>query len=155
MSTEIAAALFATSEPLLLPLAPPQYTRHGTDYLNVAFGDERELIDPARERLHGYDFDTFVGTGLSGTLVVPLLARNMGKRFLIVRKEEDTKNHSTHKVEGYLGQRWIFVDDLTSSGDTRSRVTDVVNSISASTKFIGTYLYGTTFTPPSFSAAYP
>src|SRR5690242_12227601 len=54
--------------------------------------------------------DTLVGSGLSGTLVVPSLARACDVPFwAIVRKEKTT--HTSRLVEGAIGDRWLFVDD--------------------------------------------
>jgi hypoxanthine phosphoribosyltransferase len=72
------------------------------------------------------DFDTMVGTGLSGALVVPTLARATKKLFAIVRKDDDLLSHHETKVEGTIGERWIFVDDFVSSGATLRRVVQAI-----------------------------
>lgn len=116
--------------------------RHGARYLEKAFAPG--LIEDARARLAGIDFDTMVGTGISGALVVGVLGRALGKNFAVVRKENDTvmSNHSGHAIEGLLGKRWVFVDDLIASGATRARVLRVVKETDDETKFVGTYTYG-------------
>jgi adenine/guanine phosphoribosyltransferase-like PRPP-binding protein len=91
------------------------------------------------------EYDTVVGTGLSGALAVQEVARRLGKRYLVVRKPNDG-THSWLPVFGHLGRRWLFVDDLVGSGKTFTRVYDGVNNISASynnweTEFVGTALY--------------
>lgn len=118
-------------------------SRHGCNYLTRAH-DLPELIAKAKERLAGIDFDTFVGTGLSGTIAAPVLAYALNKKFLIVRKASDAElqNHSGHSSEGHLGARWVFVDDLISSGDTFRRVADVVGATDPDTRYAGIYLYG-------------
>lgn len=84
--------------------------------------DPSALVRWAEAELRYVDFDTMVGTGLSGTLVVPLLARALGKHFAIIRKP-DERSHSRGQIyHGTIGRRWIFVDDFISTGATRGRV---------------------------------
>jgi hypothetical protein len=82
----------------------------------------------AERLLKDVDYDTLVGTGLSGALVVPYLARRLGKRALIIRKPGEG-SHSSIKAEGTLGHRWIFVDDFISTGDTFFRVLSTIKDI--------------------------
>lgn len=71
---------------------------------------------------HGIKFDAVVFTGYSGALVGPLVAAQMGKSPIFVRKENEP-NHSTWKVEGeHDVQRYVIVDDFVSSGKTVERV---------------------------------
>lgn len=90
------------------------------------------------------EFDTLVGTGLSAALVLPTLAHRADKHFAIVRKPEDS-THSCHALEGQLGKRWIFVDDLMESGATFVRVWDAIEGVRINrgfdTKFQGGLLY--------------
>lgn len=72
-------------------------------------------------------YDTMVGTGLSGALIVPQLARELDKHFMIVRKEAED-HHSSIVLEGKLGKRWLFVDDLISTGTTAQRVYDEIRN---------------------------
>src|SRR6266498_3813511 len=104
-------------------------TDYTPDYLEPAFAPDRILLRAARE-LRGVDFDTMVGTGLSGTLVVPILARAMGKKFLIVRKGDDVHNHSPYRrVVGTLGAKWLFVDDFVATGKTLRHVKDTIRAL--------------------------
>lgn len=87
------------------------------------------------------EFDSIVGTGLSGALVVPTLARELGKHWAIVRKSNDG-SHSMNRIEGTIGTRWLFVDDLIASGNTEQRVKSaVLGATFGDAKYIGTYLY--------------
>lgn len=98
-----------------------------TGYMDKAFRDPGEIIDGARKALRGVRYDTLVGTGMSGAVIVPTLARALRKKFLIVRKDEDTmSSHSNLKWVGELGKRWVFVDDFISGGGTYARVRDGV-----------------------------
>lgn len=111
-----------------------------TDYLEKAFEIDRILSEiPMAVPL--YDVDAFVGTGLSGTLVVPVLAHVYHKRFGIVRKE-GVPNHSWHKVESNMWEtdRWLFVDDCVCSGRTEQHVMQAMTA-EGYTFCIGRYLY--------------
>lgn len=122
------------------PGLPPGAVRHGLTYLDRAFGDASALLSDARVALQGLDFDTMVGVGLSGALVIPLLARAMGKMFAIVRKNGDDAHGA--RIEGYTGARWIFVDDLISTGSTRGHAKQWMDKRRPDAKLIGTYTYG-------------
>lgn len=120
-----------------------------SSYLEGAFETPEFMISKATKVLDGIEFDTMIGTGLSGTLVVPLIARAMGKAFAIVRKPNDS-SHRERAVEGYVGERWIFVDDFVSSGDTLNRVKEEIKNLQNgqpfgwdkfNTEYIGTYQY--------------
>lgn len=123
--------------------------RQNSSYLNVAFGSTNTLVEDALKALKGIDYDTMVGSGTSGLLVVPLLARALDKHFAIVRKPKDA-SHREVDIEGTIGDRWIFVDDFVNSGATRTRVKDTVSDIQRgargscfefTTEYVGTYEY--------------
>lgn len=103
--------------------------------------DEDHLFELACKFLLAVDFDTVVGTGMSGTIAAIKLAKMMGKRYLAVRKPNDG-SHSSQPAEGSLGKRWIFVDDLISSGATFARVWNKIESFDFDTEFVGAFLYG-------------
>jgi orotate phosphoribosyltransferase len=119
------------------------------DYLEDAF-DPDGVLARVKPLLADVQYDTLVGTGLSGSLVVPFLARALGKQYAIVRKSDHhsgdhVSQHSICPVEGTLGHRWVFVDDLICSGATRERVLDEVRRAALarewSTVYVGTVLY--------------
>jgi len=116
-------------------------TNHTCGYLDVALGDPAELVYGAMSELRGLQFDTMVGRGLSGSLVVPILARAMNKYFAIVRKPEEN-SHSGRKLEGKLGKRWIFIDDLICLGDTFKNSAKIINETKEHMVCVGIYLYG-------------
>src|SRR5258708_3313379 len=97
----------------------------GARYFKEAFQDQAELIRKARIALEGVDYDTMIGTGLSGSLVIPVLAGALDKHFAIVRKEPS--QHDSSRIVGKIGHRWIFVDDFVSSGETRNKVKGAVS----------------------------
>lgn len=116
-----------------------------SDYMDGAWDPARVARNMARElNREGVDYDTIVGTGLSGTVIVPQLARILDKYALIVRKPNDG-SHSRLPAEGKLGERWLFVDDFIYTGTTRTRVIDAVTELAAKrdykTEYVGAYLY--------------
>lgn len=104
------------------------------------------LICHAKRMLANVEYDTMVGTGLSGALVVPRMAEAMGKEWLIVRKGTDHA-HTSKPAEGTLGERWIFVDDLIDTGATERRVRRAIGAMvrrsyyRVSTRYVGAYEY--------------
>lgn len=125
----------------------------GNVCLEEAFADPNQLLTNAymafqREGVNIDQFDTMVGTGLSGSLVVPILARGMGKDFIITRKPGDSHHHGSALAEGNLNDsgKWIFVDDGIGTGTTYRRTREVVNQLAMQHNipdlFHGAYLYG-------------
>lgn len=96
--------------------------RFRTWYMDDALFDLADVIEKAKKDLAEVDFDTMVGTGFSGSIVIPSLALVMGKKFVLIRKETDDSHHGRGRLLGDLGKRWIFVDDFILSGKTRERV---------------------------------
>lgn len=113
-------------------------------YLNDLFKRSTDICDEACKRLANVEFDTFIGTGISGALIVPLLSFAMSKRFAIVRKPNDG-SHSWCRIEGTVGSRWIFVDDFIEGGSTFRRVYTAVEELTRAhvhpCDFAGTFLY--------------
>jgi hypothetical protein len=98
-----------------------------SEYMNAAFGDLDYVAGDLRRRLEGLApdepiaVDTPVGTGLSGALVVPGVARILKLNWAIVRKPNEV-THASYPFEGVLGRRWLFVDDRVETGATLRRV---------------------------------
>jgi len=101
-------------------MAPPQELRLASYFRRTL--EQEDMIEDARQHLAGVEFDTFVATGLSGTCAATVLAYALGKNYLILRKEDDTSTHDGRRAFGVLGERFIFLDDFVSSGETRRRV---------------------------------
>jgi hypothetical protein len=110
------------------------------DSLEALYREIMSESDSAAEALP----DTLVGTGISGCLAVPELARRLGLNWALVRKPNDA-SHSPWPVEGRIGKRWLFVDDLISTGRTFARIWDVLDDIREDrnfpTQFVGMFLY--------------
>lgn len=120
-------------------------TEFRTWYMDEAVFNLAEVIETAKERLKDVDFDTLVGTGFSGSIVIPSLALAMGKKFVLIRRDNDNSHHGKGRPVGQLGERWIFVDDFVSSGATRQRVltkvADWSREYDCTTEFVGQYTY--------------
>lgn len=129
-----------------------------TNYMDDALFDLPSVLHAAEQELAGLDFDTIVGTGFSGGIVIPALALSLGKKFVLIRKETDDSHHGKGKLLGQLGARWIFVDDFISSGRTRNRVKEKIEEaiigLAVETKFVGQYMYADRgFNGPKFQVA--
>jgi hypothetical protein len=106
--------------------------------------DVESLIERARTKLVGIDYDTMAGQGLSGSLIIPMLARELDKHFFIVRKDGES-SHSYEVGVGRIGKRWVFVDDFICSGKTRIQVRQNVEIFCRERRwhstFVGSFLY--------------
>jgi orotate phosphoribosyltransferase len=113
-------------------------------YSNSAFKDPETIVQDAKAEMRSIKYDTMIGTGLSGALVVPILARALGKKWAIIRKENDG-SHTNALFEGEIGSRWVFVDDFIASGATKRRVEQAVREISQMygepTTYVGAFEY--------------
>lgn len=120
-------------------------TTFRTGYFDEALNDLGTVIETAKEELANVDFDTLVGTGFSGAVVIPALALALGKNYVLIRKDNDDSHHGKGKLIGNLGKRWIFVDDFVSGGTTRNRVFEKIKEAAFdgghTTENVGGYLY--------------
>lgn len=122
--------------------------RFKTGYMDGALFDLAEVVREAIKVLRpvAREFDTIVGTGFSGGVLVPILALRLRKKFVLVRKDTDDSHHGSGRLLGELGERWIFVDDFVSTGATRRRVIDKVTTEAGyrhhPTAHVGDYHYG-------------
>lgn len=114
-------------------------------YLETALRDLDQVVCHMRELMDAIPtFDTLVGRGLSGALIVPFVARALDKHWLIVRKGNDG-SHSGELAEGTLGHQWLFMDDLIGSGSTLlatiKGVRQLCYSVGYTTELVGAYTY--------------
>jgi len=115
-------------------------------YLSEAITDQNRIVEAAKNGLDSIEFDGFVGMGLSGSIIAPLLAFILDKRFAIVRKEDRARSHSAtpHGIESGLreGDRWLFCDDFISTGQTRKTVIERIREHHVgAVEYVGDYLY--------------
>lgn len=78
------------------------------------------ILVPIRE-----EFDSIVGTGVSGVTIGSILAHCLDKHFVFIRKDSE-KSHSRFAVEGNPGYGFVVVDDLICSGSTLLGILDTV-----------------------------
>lgn len=116
-----------------------------TWYMDTALFNLQEVIEEAKGKLADVEFDTLVGTGFSGGVVIPALALAMGKKFVLIRKETDDSHHGKGRLLGELGEKWVLVDDFVSSGKTRRRILSKIEEAAeergANTECVGEYMY--------------
>lgn len=148
------------------------FVRHA-GYMTTVMSPER-VVAAAEAYLRGQLEDkrvagvTLVGTGLSGAMVVPLLAYLHQVQFAVLRKRNDN-SHSFADVnildadahlEGVFVNNgyWFFVDDIIASGATYHRVCNAIAFWEAQKQmrltFGGCFLYGGDFSDPCFFSSH-
>jgi adenine/guanine phosphoribosyltransferase-like PRPP-binding protein len=108
----------------------------------------RTLVEEMREVMDGLEFDTIIGTGLSGTVFAAKVADGIGVNFAILRKE-GVRSHSSNDIEGTIGTRWVFGDDFVATGSTCARVVEYMRENHPECEFVGAYSYGEYLTSPA------
>jgi hypothetical protein len=93
------------------------YSEEETDWIARRIGRQRPI-----------EFDTLVGIGLSGTLLLPMLADRLKCNYLALRKDKDG-SHAAGCHQGVLGKKWLFFDDLISTGSTLQKAYKKINKI--------------------------
>jgi hypothetical protein len=91
------------------------------DYFSGVYDDPDQIIASFEPHLEDREVDTLVGTGLSGGIIVPMMARHYGLEYMIVRKD-GTGTHDPSLVYGKMGQHYVIVDDFVASGSTIRRI---------------------------------
>ena len=105
-------------------------------YFRRIFEDRARVVEEAHALLADVEYDTLVGTGMSGALFVPQLAEELGKKWAIVRKESDD-THAYGKIIGELGEHYVFVDDFVETGDTLKHVTGTIIQQTRESEYVG------------------
>ncbi len=99
---------------------------HGNSYIARYFDMQETVIRDSVRVLKKYadDYDLLVCTGTSGLIITPVLAWRLKKPFAVVRKPDQSRNAGSNLIEGTVvnGQRYVWIDDFISSGETRDRV---------------------------------
>jgi hypothetical protein len=113
-------------------MAQPNIRLH-TSYLGSVLTGEglRETVDAVlafieknAERIG--TFDAIAYTGHSGALVAPIVAMELRKNLIVVRKNGENA-HSSKSCEGpYGGARYIIVDDFVATGRTVRRIVETI-----------------------------
>jgi hypothetical protein len=135
-------------------------------YFDRAFGDPDVLIkafDIAVE-FSKVEFDSMAAIGLSGHMVLPLLARHAGVPFLALRKP-DVKSHDTWGIgkhgRGTIGKKYLIVDDFVSTGRTVNNIRAAIDTVAReyncpfTPEYVGTYCYAESPSRPETSVKMP
>ena len=86
-------------------------------------------------------FEAIAVTGLSGLLVGPIVAIELGLPLIVVRKDLKCA-HSTNRVEGYAeGLKYIIIDDFVASGNTVHNIKLYIGDYSRSCKLVGALMW--------------
>lgn len=114
---------------------PQIVTSHLEEFLHVTTLREKVIL--AQQVLEDYDFDTIAFRGMSGALIAPILALNLQKELILVRKPDDD-THSWYKVEGNKSaNRYVIVDDFESSGHTKRTIIEAVRGFAPDANYLG------------------
>lgn len=114
---------------------PQIVSGHLDEFLHVSSLRQQAIL--AQQVLEDYEFDTIAFRGMSGALIAPILALNLQKELILVRKPADD-SHSWFKVEGNKdAQRYVIVDDFESSGKTKRTIIEAVRTFAPDANYLG------------------
>lgn len=114
-------------------------------YLSSVLTPERvrlvvpKLIEMINLHTPSDDYDAIALRGLSGALIAPIVAMQLEKNIVAVRKGESS--HSQHALEGRSEAGYIIIDDLISSGDTVREILQTMRKYRPASKCRAIYLY--------------
>ncbi len=116
-------------------------------YLGDALRRPRATVEASVRFLaeHSNEFEGIVCTGLSGLLIAPMIAMELGKTLAVVRKRGDCGPDNNHSICGVettieMRQNWIFIDDIISTGNSVLRVRKEMVDLGYNPE-VATYLY--------------
>lgn len=134
--------LTAGRQPIALLTEGHKHDILSASWLNMMLDPEtrRKALDRVKHVMSFHHFDAIAFSGLSGALAAPILAIELNKTLLCVRRKGEScdsiftrdhhaavQSHSTNNVEGDRGaKRYIIVDDFTSTGTTVAHIFDEV-----------------------------
>ncbi len=124
-----------------------KHSFYAASYLRPPLKAPRTVVQKAVKALENVKYDVIVVRGISGLLFGSMLALRTGKKLAIVRKKTETA-HSSNAMEGFVGGRYLFVDDLIDTGETYSATRKAFISACRDARkkfrFVGCYLYDET-----------
>lgn len=111
-----------------------------SQHLSIVFRQRTEIVDTALSRLiwHKDEFDAIAVSGYSMALIVPIIAYNLDKNIILIRKHQG--DHTDLMIEGYTNQRVLFLDDGIGLGATFKRVEEKLGEFNC--KLVAVYFYG-------------
>jgi adenine/guanine phosphoribosyltransferase-like PRPP-binding protein len=102
--------------------------------------NRNQIVMNTIKGLRDYDYDSIVCCGTSGIIVAPQVCEILNKEIVIVRKDHE-KRYSPFVIEGILGNRFVFLDDLVCSGGTLRHVIKNIKEEHPYAKCAGVYCY--------------
>ncbi len=130
---------------------------HCADYLERILipKKRKEIVSNLLQLLKDVKFTHIVSSGISSVSISSIIAYEMDKSLIVVRKESD-KTHSSFKVEAPETDddakfNYVIIDDLKSTGKTIKRMINKTNSSFPNSNPIGVWLY----TYENFDDEYP
>jgi len=118
-------------------------------YLSKALESIELAVTDCEKGLEGIEFDTIAFRGMSGALVAPIVARDLKKEIILVRKTGED-NHSGYSLEGHIGaKKYVILDDFISTGKTVREIIKQVIACTKTAEFVGGVFYnhGTAWMP--------
>lgn len=112
-----------------------------TPYIDM--GVMRRLLPTALKALRTLEFDALACRGVSGLIAAPILALELNKNLLIVRKSDERSHHNSCYGDGRLVQgdkaakRYVIVDDFVSSGETAKTIVAEVAKFAPQAECLG------------------
>jgi hypothetical protein len=86
-------------------------------------------------------FDAIAFTGVSGALIAPIVAFQMGVDLIVVRKDIEG-SHSKSLVEGaWQASKILIIDDFVATGDTIIRIASMLREHRPLASVVGVYEY--------------
>jgi hypothetical protein len=86
-------------------------------------------------------FDAIAFTGVSGALIAPIVAFQMGVDLIVVRKDIEG-SHSKSLVEGaWQASKILIIDDFVATGDTVMRIANMLREHRPLASVVGVYEY--------------
>lgn len=125
---------------------------HSCGYLAALFdGRFKESVDTAIKTLtpKADQFDAIACTGLSGTLIAPIIAYHLSKPLIVVRKSNKESPHSGRLVEGADCVKYLILDDVISSGTTIRNIIANIKQASILGKPVAIFLWRKPYPHPS------
>lgn len=103
----------------------------------------KDVISRALQALGNVDFDTICVRGMSGAMVGPILAHELGKDLILIRKHGDRCHYSApiYKHPESKAHRYVIVDDFIRTGTTVKEMLMVIHSELPSLELAGFYGY--------------
>lgn len=113
-------------------------------YLELSGAKLRKITDRTikaiKNNIGANRFKSIAFTGVSGALVAPIIAVNLKKHLIVVRKTP-ISSHSSRLVEGQNKGSFVIVDDFMCSGETITYMLSEINKFMISGRCLCIYLY--------------